>query len=549
MRRRLPIALIGTAVTALLVTSCAEGSTSTTSTASDGAAADTEITVAIAAMPTSYDLEGNWAASNENYTLWSQNMVGLLRYEYVEQDGVQVQDFTSFKGVLAVEDEPYTVSDDGQDWTFHLREGVVSQAGNPFTAEDVRYSIERKLSVDGGRLNQIKDYFSSIDQLEVVDDYTVTFHLDGAGNDNVLLPMLTGQMGRIWDSTLMLEHATAEDPWSEDWAGQNANAGFGPYGIESVTPDQQVVLAANPDYVLGEPAIKKITMQVVGDSGTRAQMLQSGDVEVAEALTPADQEIVADADGVQLAEVANPIEFVGLALVQNKPPFDDKLVRQAFMHAVPYDEIITEIYRGRATTSAGWFTAAMGVPGLTTDPAYTFDVDRAKELLAEAGQTNVAVTLTVSNAIPDIVDTAIMIGSYASEAGFDVTVEQVAPADFAAGRLAASYESLLVANRSQQQVPSYVRNFFLPGDVSNSGDFVPTDEWTALNQEAIDAGPGTSAEAAPLWAKVNDFINDDASQLPILYRQPNQGFSTGLTGLSYRYDNTVDYSILAPAGS
>jgi peptide/nickel transport system substrate-binding protein len=531
------------AAVTLLASACAGGSS-----AADGASGDDSLAVAVAAVPTSYDLEGNWAASNENYTLWSQTMVGLLRYEYTEQDGVLVQDFTQFEGVLADQDEPYTVSEDGQDFTFHLREGVVSQAGNPFTAEDVHYSVERKLSVDGGRLPQIKDYFSSIDQVEIVDDHTITFHLDGAGNDNVFLPMFTGQMGRIWDSTEMRAHATSKDPWSEDWAAQNSGAGFGPYEIESATADQQVVLAANPDYVLGEPAIKSITMQVVPDSGTRAQLLTAGDVDVSEALTPSDQEAIGGDENVQLPEVENPIEFVDLALVQNKAPFDDKLVRQAFMHAVPYDELIEQIYRGRATTSAGWFTPTMGVPGIDTDPAYTYDVDRAKELLAEARKPTVDVTLTVSNAIPDIVDAAIMIGSYAADAGFDVTVKQIAPAEFAAGRLEATYQSILVANRSQQQAPSYVRNFFLPGDVSNSGAYEPTKEWTALNQAAIDAGAGTSEQASPHWQAVNDFINDDASQLPILYRQPNQGYSVALEGMSYRYDNTVDYSVLTFAG-
>lgn len=547
MSKRKAIGLFSTlAAIGLVVSGCASNGAPATGEAST---ADDTITVAIAAMPTSYDLEGNWAASNENYTLWSQTMVGLLQYKYEEKDGVLVQNFTEFEGVLADQDEPFTVSEDGQDYTFHLRKGVVSQAGNPFTAEDVYYSFERKFAVDGGRLPQLKDYFSSIDQVEIVDDYTVTFHLDGAGNDNVLLPLITGQMGRIWDSEEMLEHATTDDPWSEEWAAQNSGAGFGPYEIESITPDQQVVLAANEDYVDGAPAIKTITMQIVPDSGTRAQMLASGDVDVAEALTPSDQEAIAETSTVQMPEVENPIEFVGLALVQNKPPFDDKLIRQAFMYAVPYDDLIEQVYRGRAVTSPGWFTPTMGVPDLSTDPAYTYDLDKAKELLAEAGVSSVDVTLTVSNAIPDIVDSAIMIASYAKDAGFNVTVEQLAPADFAAGRLDATFESLLVSNRSQQQVPSYVRNFFLPGDVSNSGAYVPTEEWTALNQEAIDAGPGTSEEAAPYWQKVNDFINDDASQLPIMYRQPNQAYSTGLEGMSYRYDNTVDYSVLTPAGS
>jgi hypothetical protein len=66
---------------------------------------------------------------------------------------------------------------------------------------------------------------------------------------------------------------------------------------------------------------------------------------------------------------------------------------------------------------------------------------------------------------------------------------------------------------------------------------------------AIASGPGTSEQAAPNWQKVNDYINQDASQLPILYKQPNQAYSKDLANLSYRYDSTVDYSILKTAGS
>lgn len=528
---------------ALVVSGCAS-----TATESGPSPAGDAITVAMAAEPTSYDLEGSWAASNENYTLWSQTMVGLLRYKMEEKDGVLVQDFTQFEGVLAEEEEPFTVSDDGQSYTFHLREGVVSQAGNPFTAEDVRWSVERKLSVAGGRLPQMSDYFDSIDQVEVIDDYTIAFHLDGAGNDNVFLPMFTGQMGRIWDKEEMLEHATDDDPWAVEWAAQNAGAGFGPYVVDSVTSGQQVVLTANPDYVLGEPDIKTITMQIVPDSGTRAQLLAAGDVDVAEALAPSDLSAIAEDENVQVPEVEDTIEFVELALVINKEPFDDQLVRQAFRYAVPYDEIIEQVYEGYATPSAGWMTASMGVPGLSQDPAYTFDVDRAQELLAEAGQESVDVTLSVSNAIPDIVDTALLIASYAEDAGFDVTVEQLAPADFATGRAEASFEAMLAANRSQVQVPAFVNNFFQSGDPSNSSDFVATDEYTALRQAAIEAGPGTSEEAAPYWQEYSDYIVDYAASLPMLYKQPNQAYSTGLAGMSYRYDNTIDYSLLSPAG-
>lgn len=533
------------AVVALAVSSC----TGAPSTTDDRPAAADSITVAVAALPTSYDLEGSWGASNENYTAWTQTRAGLLKYKDVERNGVLVQDFTQFEGVLADADEPYTISDDGQTYTFHLREGVVSQAGNPLTAEDVHWSMDRKLNVAGGRLPQVSKYFYSIDQVEIVDDHTIAFHLDNAGYDNVFLPILTGQMGGIWDKTEMLEHATDDDPWAVEWATQNTGASFGPYVVSSVTEGQQLVFTSNPDYVLGEPAFKTITMQVVPDSGTRAQLLAGGDVDVAEALAPNDLTAISDNPAVQLPYVENTIEFLVLALVQNKAPFDDKLVRQAFNHAIPYDVIIEQVYQGFAQPSPGWFTPTMGVPGLNTEPAYVYDIDKAKDLLAEAGKPTVDVTLSVSNAIPDIIDTALLIASYAEDAGFNVQVEQLNAADFATGRAEQTLQSLIAANRVQIQVPSFVNNFFLPADPSNSGAFEPTDEWNALLQTAIDAGPATSPEAAPHWQAVSDFINEDASHLPLLYKQPNQGYSTVVTGMSYRYDNTVDYSLLVPAGS
>lgn len=535
---------VAVAVASLTLVAC----TSHTSTADNGAPAKTSLTVAVAATPTSYDLDGSWAASNENYTMWSQTQIGLLNYKTTTKNGVVTTDFTHFVGALADEKNPYTVSDNGQTYTFHLREGVRSQAGNPFTAEDVYWSIERKLSDKGVGLTQIKNYFNSMSQVQIIDDHTIAFHLHNAGNDNVFLPILTGQTGRIYDKTELLKHATTDDPWAVKWAAQNTGWGYGPYVVGSVSQGQQVVLKANPNYPVGHPAFKTITMKVVPDSGTRAQLLASGNVDVAEALAPSDLNSIKGSAKVTEPSVDHPIEFDDISLVQNKAPFNDKLVRQAFNYAIPYDKIISQVYEGFAVPSPGWFTPTMGVPGLSTKPAYTYDVKKAKALLAEAGKSSVDVTLSISNATPDIVDTAIMIGSYAKKAGFNVTVDQLNPADFATGRLKQTFQSLIVSNRVQVQVPSFVNNFFLPGDPSNSGAFVPNDEWKSLMSAAIEAGTGTSKEAAPHWQKVNDYINQDASQLPLLYKQPSQAYSKNLTNLSYRYDSTVDYSILKPSG-
>src|SRR5699024_293654 len=172
------------------------------------------------------------------------------------------------------------------------------------------------------------------------------------------------------------------------------------------------------------------TQQVVPDSGTRAQLLSAGDVDVAEGLSPNDLSAIEDDPNVQIPTVENTIEFLVLALVQNKEPFDDKLVRQAFNYAIPYEEIIEQVYQGYANPSSGWFTPTMGVPDLSTEPAYVSDINQAKALLAEAGKPSVDVTLSVPNNAPGVVDTALLIASHASDAGFNVQVDQLSSADF-----------------------------------------------------------------------------------------------------------------------
>lgn len=513
-----------------------------------------EITVATPSLPTSLDWGGAYEASLANFQARANLHVQLIRHPYTDnpaEPSMEVMDFTEYQGILADEDEPFSVSEDGTVYTFHLREDVVSQAGNPLTAEDVRWTFERKCETyTNGCWNQIQPYFPGPENIEVVDDHTIEFHVEDPDAGMPFLQFLSGQNGYIFDKTALEEHATEDDPYATDWAMNNSGYGFGPYDIESVTPDQQMVFTANPDFVLGEPEIEQVTWQVVEESGTRAQFLQAGNVDIADALTPEDQHAIADDDGVIIPEVEAPIELMNLGLVQNKEPFDDQLVRQAFRYAIPYDEILEDIYQGRATASPGWIIESMGVPGVSGEPAYTTDVDRARELLDEAGVDEVEFTMHVSNDTPDLANAAILMSSYVSEAGFNMEVQQVSAGDFATGRAEQDYQALIAMNRSQVQHPNHViRSFFNPDNTANNTGAYdnPTEEFDELVSGAIAAGEPTEEESGERWAEVQEYLNEEASNLPVLYIQPNQGYSTDLEGFTYRYENVIDYGNVRPA--
>lgn len=537
---------------ALAVASLALGACAAQPGGETGGGSIEEIVFAVPSLPTSLDNESFFESNVVTYTVRNSILTGLIRYKYVENPAdptAWIQDFNQFEGVLADPELPYEISDDGLTYTFHLREGVVSQAGNPFTAEDVRWSFERKcvgaVNPNVCFANQ-NPWFSSHEQVEVIDDYTVAFHLNVATPANTFLPFLAGSGGWLYDKEAMLEHATADDPWAKEWAVLNSGWGYGAYEIESITPDQQLVLVANPDYVLGEPAVKKVTLQVVGTSGQRAQLVAAGNAHIAEGLTAEDQNAIAGDDNVELAVVGAPIEFAYLVLVQEQEPFDDKLVRQAFRYAVPYQKLIDQVWGGRAIPAVGWITENMGVQGLSSEPAYDTDLELARELLDQAGIDEVEVTMHVSSAQPELINAAILIASELEQVGFIVNVEQHGAGDFASARNERVYQAFLALNRSQIQTPYNLKvNFYNPLNPTQAqGGFPGSPELDALNEEALAIGPFTVPEATEVWQKTQDFYNDEASQLPMLYTQPVQAYSSLLKGFTYRYDNSIDLSAL-----
>jgi peptide/nickel transport system substrate-binding protein len=543
MRTKHLIAVAAMAVTAAFAfTGCAGSSGGSSSSSS---ATKSDITVAVSALATTYDWEAAQQFTNENFTVISQTQAGLLTNPYTKSTttpSVQQMDFTKYQGLLADGKKPYTIS--GNDYTLHLRKNVKSQAGNPLTAEDVKWSFERKFAFKNSGLAALSPYLTSPDQIEVVDDHTVTFHFHNSDSGNIILAFLAGMNGRIYDKTELLKHATSDDPYAVKWSANHSGWGFGPYTVTSVTPDQQMVLTASKNYALGEPIVKKVTLKVVANSGTRAQLLRAGSVDLAEGLTPTDSNALSSASNIVVPKVANPIEFADLALVSNKAPFNDEKVRQAFRYAVPYDKIIKQIYKGRATDRQSWFSPS--ISGLNEKVTYTYNPKKAKALLSEAGKSDVDLTLHVSNAVPDLIDMAVLIKSEAAAAGFNVSVQQDNAGDFATGRGANTFQALLFANRAQIQLPIYVpKTFFNPANAANNNSaFQPPSNWDSLLSSAVAVEDPFSAAAGKVWNQVQEAIDTDAGNMPVVYKQPNQAYRKTVSNVSYRFDNTIDYSIL-----
>ena len=260
--------------------------------------------------------------------------------------------------------ESYEISDDGLDYTFHLRDDVTFHDGTPVTADDVVFSIElyKASEYQGSQI-------SMLSSVEATDEHTVVCHLDAPYS-----PFLQGICSPMIASKAYYE--SSEDDFV------NNPIGSGPYKFVSRAKGSNIKLEANEDYYRGAPEIKEVTFEVIPDSSTKAIALQTGEVNFAEIDSATKPQLEAN-PAITIAEVPTS-SFSYIAMNTEKEPFDDARVRQAINYAIDRDNLVAVCYDGEAEVNSN--ICAKERFGYSDDQfQYTYDPEKAKELLAEAG--------------------------------------------------------------------------------------------------------------------------------------------------------------------
>ncbi|MBA7704118.1 putative D,D-dipeptide-binding periplasmic protein DdpA [subsurface metagenome] len=257
-------------------------------------------------------------------------------------------------------------------WTFHLREGVKFHDGTDFNAEAVKYSIDRTMGLDLGSAY----IFAPVEEVSVVDEFTVEFVLSFAAPMDLLLS--SSYAAWIFSPTTVEGKDNA-------WFNEGNDAGTGPYTIESYEPGQSLVITRFDDYWGGweKGQFDKVIFQFTSDPTVMEQMLRSGEADFAWNIPYANLAALGEVEGVTVDITPSFTNL--LALINNvKPPTDDVLVRQALSYSFPYEMVAENLYAGMGTQSRGPVPAGMWGydPNLTQ---YSYDLDKARELLEEAG--------------------------------------------------------------------------------------------------------------------------------------------------------------------
>lgn len=324
--------------------------------------------------------------------------------------------------------ESYELADDNTSLTFHLREGVESPYGNELTAEDVKWTVERAFATEA-----IGFFFvgtmglTSPDEVEVVDEYTVRFTPPEPAA--LLLDLWANEFLAILDSTEMQEHATEDDPWAGEWLSRNS-AGFGPYYVTNWVSGDRIEMSANPNYFQGPPQFDSIVYLEVPSSSSRVQLLQEGSVHIAQDLTPNEMARLENSDAARIVNVpANYVTFIRYN--PEFEPFENELVRQALNWATPQQEIIDSVFRGRYATPLKSVVTTTSSDYTDEFYNYDFDLDQARDLLAEAGYADgFSTTLSINEGIAGSAEIARILRDAWGQIGVEVNIEALPSGSF-----------------------------------------------------------------------------------------------------------------------
>lgn len=251
---------------------------------------------------------------------------------------------------------------------FKLREGVKFHNGDPFTAKDVKYSLERI-----PQIGTVTFLVEAITNVEVVDDYTVRIE--------TAYPFAPILAHLAHPSTAIVNQRSVEE--AGDSYGATVAIGTGPFIFKEWVSGSHVTLVRNEEY-WGEPAkVAELMIRGIPENTVRAIELETGGVDIAYNLDPMDELRLTGHPGIVLDKYEElSTTYVGFNV--QKAPLDNVLVRQAINHALDIEAVVDFIYTGLASKLNG--PIPPNVWGYNPNlKGYDYNPERAKELLAEAG--------------------------------------------------------------------------------------------------------------------------------------------------------------------
>lgn len=413
-------------------------------------------------------------------------------------------------------------SPDGKTWTFKLRQGVKWHDGQPFTADDVIYTINRVLDEKTGSAG--RTIFNVIDKMEAPDPTTLVITLK---QPNLDFPYtFHSQQVKII-------------PKHQDPATLNTEViGTGPFKVQEIVPGEKAVLVRNPDYYIkDQPYLDGVEILVMPDRQAQLAGLKAGQIDAA-------QEIGFDlykqvkADPKLVAQTSLPLVQHVIYMDVTAPPFNDKRVRDAMRYIVDRQALLDAAYFGEGVVTCD-------SPVIPPNPNRKNDVGickqdiaKAKELLKEAGQENLKMELWTLNDRPGFQEVALTFQQQAKEAGVEFELKTMPSKQFFAEQWLKV--PIGVSNWGPRAAAdTQFRLTYICGNANNETKFCNKDFEALLDQAVVESDPAKRKE---LYYKAQDILaSEGGTIIPFFY--PRLGSTRDIVkGYFAEPNNQYDFS-------
>ncbi|ASG28099.1 ABC transporter substrate-binding protein [Fusobacterium polymorphum] len=408
-----------------------------------------------------------------------------------------------------------------------IKKDLFFSNGEPVTVDDVLFSLNR--AKESPRMTQ--DFYM-IESFEKVDDATIkvkTFY--EAGN---LLHKLASMGASIMNKKALEEN-------------ENNIIGSGMFKLKEWVAGDRIVLERNEYFKEANSNVKEIIIKFIPEANSRMIMLETGEVDIAEALLPLDfQKISREDDKFTTVEMQSSSNmFIGFDLRDKH--LSDKRVRQAIAYAINNQDIVDSIYNGSATV------ATSPIPKITTghnenSNPYEQNIEKAKELLAEVGYPNGFDIVLNVNEDNQRVDTAVVIQDNLKAIGINVQIKTYQWASYVAFVENPSQEKGMflmawnIANDDPDELlyPLYHSSQI---DAHTNVVFYKNEDFDSLiskARETID-----KEKRIDLYKKAQDIIQEDLPHYAILYPMQNFAYKKNIKGIEvnkrgyFNFQNTI----------
>ncbi|NLY08829.1 MAG: ABC transporter substrate-binding protein [Tissierellia bacterium] len=453
--------------------------------------------------------------------------------------------------------EPYlatevNVSEDGKSITYKLADNAKWHDGQPVTAADVEFTLTSMADKDyvGSNFNDVelikgaKAYHGgeaeAIEGIVVEDEHTITIAFEEESAPAVTNIGTTGIIPKhIWEGVAMGE-------WEQQTELMNKPVGCGPYALTEFQNDQYVKFEGASDFFLGEPATKSLIFKVINADTTEAEFAAKT-IDIADVADLSKDDVKALTDtGLKLVSYPNYMyQYMGFNL--RNPILSDVAVRQAFMYAINRKGIVDELIEGRGVV--------VNVPMLPSGWAYQtgaelneypHDVEKAKELLTEAGWAdsdgdgildkdgqNLSFTLLVGKGNVKREQSALIIQENLKEAGINIEIETM---DFSAliEQAVTNHDFELYLMGNTLSVDPDPKPFWHSDAVSDEVGVqgynivgYRNDEVDALIEKGI--AELDQAERAKIYEEYAKILNQDVPQVFLYCQDIEKVYNPGLT--------------------